>query len=110
MKTKESIKKEIEELQLIIKKQDPIVKSTMNKIDNLKLCMAYIETSPKEEFLEKQVNRIDERIKLIMLNYKPLDAERFPKAEVSKHKKDFEKLMGIPHLKNQLKILKYILN
>lgn len=76
----------------------------------LKTCLLYINTSPNEDYLKREVERISNRINLLLKNYKPLSADRHTNSEVSKHKKDYEKEMNVSKIRTQLTTLNFLLN
>jgi hypothetical protein len=84
--------------------------SAKKRVDFLRVCMYYVQSNPKQEFLESEKDRLNNRINMFMQNYEPLDAERFSKKQCTAHKKKFEKEMDIPKLKQQLLTINFILN
>lgn len=85
-------------------------KVIQKRIDFLKFCRLYIETNPNPDFVKGEAERLANRINMYMETYVPLKSERHTKAECSKHKRDFEKEMGIPKLRTQLLTLHFINN
>lgn len=70
--------------------------------------MNYLHTEPTQEFLDKELDRISNRINGFMKTYIPLDSERHTKATCTFHKRNYEKEMGIPKLRKQLTAINYI--
>jgi hypothetical protein len=71
----------------------------------LTLVQNYLESSPNELYLGREISRIENRINKIIdsFAYNP-DLEDSEK----KQKRAFEKEMGIPHLRVQMRTLRYI--
>jgi hypothetical protein len=80
-----------------------------NKLSYLKICKAYLESNPSEDFLKKEVGRIENRVNKIMELCIPLDESRALKSDINKHKKAYESEMGIVTIKKQLSTLYYLL-
>jgi len=78
----------------------------------LKICKMYIESGPTHDFLHKEKERLQNKIKLINAGYKPdkrLIANGFKKEEQKEHK-DYNKIMGIDKFKAQLKGIQYLID
>lgn len=73
----------------------------------LKTCLLYINTSPNEDYLKREVERISNRINLLLKGYRPLDDERHTKSQITKHKNEYEKEMGVPKIRKQLTTINY---
>jgi len=84
------------------------IKRNKKKIEEYVLYMRYAETNPTKDYLEKEIDRITNRINKFSELYKPLDVERFDKKTCTTHKKAYEKEMGIPKLRKQLSALCFI--
>src|SRR5688500_15982893 len=69
------------------------------------LVQNYFKSSPDELYLDREISRIENRINKIIdsFAYNP-DIEDSEK----KQKRAFEKEMGIPHLRVQMRTLRYI--
>lgn len=80
-------------------------KLSMNKkrIEFLQLVEKYLETSPDELYLGRDIKRIENRIALIQKEFNPEDYKD-PKKASEEH----EKKWGVPQLKIQLRTLRYI--
>jgi len=90
--------------------EDKEVKKLKKRITFLKTCMYYMQTEPSMEFLEKEKDRLNNRINMFMETYVPLDSTKYMKKDLSAHKKGFEKEMGIPKIKSQLVTINFLLN
>jgi len=93
-----------------IKKCKAAIKRDKSRQSFLKTCLLYIKTEPNEDYLKKEVDRISNRINLLMTNYTPLDDERCTKSQISTHKKNYEKEMGVPKIRTQLTTINFLLN
>lgn len=84
------------------------LKETEEILATLRLVASYLETNPTEQFVKKERDRVSNRIYQIELLYSGwLPAEIFtsPKAKL----KAYEKMHDIPKLREQLRVLDYIL-
>jgi hypothetical protein len=91
------------------KESDRAVKKLESRLEYVKTCLLYIESAPQEGYLEKERSRLENRVNLFMEGYVGIDAERFSKSEVTKHRKEYEKEMGIPKLRKWLSTLNFLL-
>ena len=113
MKTAKFLQNEI--AKLFAKCHDPLtedkeVKKIKKRIIFLKVCMYYVQSNPSQDFLEKERDRIINRVNMFLENYVPLNPEKYMKKDISSHKKKFEKEMDIPKLRTQLTTINFILN
>lgn len=76
----------------------------------IKTCLLYINTSPNEDYLKREAERISNRINLLLKGYRPLDDERHTKSQITKHKNEYEKEMGVPKIRKQLTTINFLLN
>lgn len=86
-------------------------KRLRKKIPFLKTCIMYLESSPTEAFVKKELDRIETKINLRMSQF-PLDQYQksdMPLTEVNKLKKAHEKKYEIPHLREQVRTLRFLL-
>jgi len=117
MKSIIELNKEIDSLILEIKTLEDTedkkhfrkAKQLRKRVAYLRYILLYLESLPSEEYLKKEKEKMSNRIGLLMLNYQPLD-ERFTKAQVSKHKKNHEKEMGVTKIKDQLKTIDFLIS
>ncbi len=79
--------------------------SAKKRLEFLNLVKMYIETQPDEYFVAKEIQRIENRITL-MLNQFDKSKYKDPKEALKKYEKD----SGIPELRKQLKALRFIKN
>lgn len=86
-----------------------VVNRMKKRRDFLRICMNYLESNPAEDFIKKEEGRLENRINMYMKEYTPLDEEKNSKKECTKHKNNYQKEMGIPKLRVQLKTLYFLL-
>lgn len=80
-----------------------------NRITFLRQTITYLEQDNRQEFLEKELNRLNNRVQLINDGY----ADWIPAKWFEKEKdklKEYLKEMGVPKLKTQIKALRFILD
>lgn len=113
MITTETIQKEIDDLRTSITKgiTDRQLKKKRERVDELKNLKLYIESNPSEGFIKSEIDRIEKSIERIN------DFENFKIWRLSQDHSDQKKLktqynkeLGLPTLKAQLKTLNYLLN
>jgi hypothetical protein len=114
MKTITSIKKEMDSLQVELSTKD-LKKTQISKIKKrhafLKLCVAYINSNPTNEFLHSEKERLNNKINLIHAGYVPdqrLINAGFVKEEKKEHK-DYNKIMSLDKFKEQLRSINYLI-
>lgn len=74
-----------------------------NRIAFLRIVENYLEDAPDELYLGREIARIENRINLIINSF---DATQYK--DPTEPRKLYEKEMGIPHLRLQLKTLRFI--
>lgn len=74
-----------------------------NRIEFLRLVEKYLEESPDELYLSRDIARIENRINLIINGF---DSSQYK--DPTEAQKKYEKDMGIPHLRLQLRTLRFI--
>jgi len=82
------------------------------RFEFLKICKAYVETEPTHDFLHREKERLQNKIKLINAGYKPdkrLIDMGFKKEEQRDHL-DYNKIMGLPKFKEQLRSINFMLS
>ena len=118
MKTEKILKKEINEVlsgiekcgKILSKENSRLEKRLKKKLQYLKLCLLYVETHPKKEFLEKEKERLIHRVALIQDQFiLPENHERMAKSELTKIKKQFESKMEVPKIKTHLSTINFLL-
>lgn len=82
-----------------------VLSRILKRIEFLKLIKNYLIESPTEEFVTKEIQRIENRINALMTLFNA-KAYKEPKKAMEK----FERDNGIPHLREQLRALRFILN
>lgn len=97
-----------------------VIDRRKKRIAFLKLCKEYLSSSPTQDFLSKEKERIENRITAIETSYNvnsldpSLKVKKTRKGFTSKNEleimKDYKKVMGIPELKEQLKSITFLLN
>lgn len=81
----------------------PQVSRRKNRIEFLKLVANYLETSPKGQYIELEIDKLQDKIAIL--------ENRFDASEYKDSREAFkqhEKDMGIPQLRIQLRTLRYI--
>jgi hypothetical protein len=81
----------------------PQVSRRKNRIELLKLVANYLESAPKEQYIELEIDRLQEKIAILSNRFNSEDFKD-PREAFKQHEKD----MGIPLLRTQLRILRYI--
>lgn len=79
------------------------------KIPFLKTCIMYVESGPSEQFVKKEIERIETKINLRMGLFILDDYKEVDKKTVSKFKREHEKKYEIPHLREQVRTLRFLL-
>lgn len=74
-----------------------------NRIEFLRIVEKYLEDAPDELYLGREIARIENRIKLIIDGVPKWESKR-----PSDIQKEYERDNGMPHLKLQLKTLRFI--
>lgn len=78
----------------------------------LKVCKMYLQTTPTRDFLDKEKERLSTRVNLINAGYVPdkrLIQANMRKEEQAEHR-DYNKIMGLPKIKEQLKSIIFLLS
>ena len=111
MKTIESVTQEINEALKSITKDSgkAEVEAVKRDVAFLRQCKLYLDSSPRQEFIQKQRDEIQRRINLIPSHYKEWQYGRV----LTKYKdpyKTYQAEMNYSGLKVQLKTLDYLLS
>ena len=85
------------------------VKALKKRKDYLKLCIAYLQTNPSQEFVESEKARIENRITLIDKSFTKTTKDFGLYSLYQKAKKEHRKIMEVPKLQMQLKTIDFIL-
>jgi len=121
MKNVKDLQKEIDEITANKKRKEKevgylkpgVIKKMRARKDYLATCIAYLNTNPTQEFIQKEKERLMKRNNLIMedLPKEQKFTNKDGKLNLKAHKKakrDYEKLMGLPHIRLQLRTLQFI--
>jgi hypothetical protein len=73
------------------------------RIEFLRIVQKYLEEAPDEMYIGREINRIENRIIKIVNSF---DDSKYK--DPREARKEYEKEMGIPHLRLQLKTLRFI--
>ena len=115
MQTEKQLKKEIDNILSEIKEAGKIDSKESGKLERklkkklqyLKTCLLYLETRPTKTFLEKEKDRLLNRINLIQ---KQLEIpENVARSEATKIRSKFEKQWDVPKLKTHLSTINFLL-
>lgn len=94
------------------KSNDPKIKKKLKpaklRLAYLKMCMMYVESQPTVEFIMKERDRLSDRVTAFLNVYE--EPKNVTGTLGAKHRKDYEREMGIPKIRKQLTALKYLLN
>jgi hypothetical protein len=82
-----------------------VLSRILKRLEFLKLIKNYLTENPTEEFVSKEIARIENRINALMALF---DAKAYK--EPKKAMEKFERDNGIPKLREQLRALRFILN
>lgn len=110
MKTAHQIKKELSNLYEVDPRKDDKkeVRAARKQVVFLTCCLVYVETDPRPEFIMKQIKDLDIQMQRIDLKSPVID---MPKSkDVTALLKMHYAAEGMDKLKDQMKVLKYILN
>lgn len=111
MKTIKAIGEEITDIKYKIEHEEmkPAIEKRLRKrIPFLKMCIAYLESGATKEFVLSELKKVDEKIDRRMNLFVLKDEEKLTKKEVSKLRKEHEKLHEVKHLRDQLKALRFL--
>ena len=108
LKTITTIKKEIKELLALDRNREPLIvlKKAKKRIQFLNVCLNYLESQPKNEFLEKEKKRLENRLNLIDKGFEHWAIT----ASVKDPKKEYAKLMDVKTVKEHLKTIRFLIN
>jgi len=111
MKTIEKVESEKRDLinQLPDAKNDRATNKILNRIDFLKTIILYLETNPKEEFLQSEKLKLEKQIDNIDANFNAWILSDSSRKHLEKPLKTFHKEMKIEDVKKRLKTINYLL-
>lgn len=76
----------------------------------LRTMIRYLETYPTEAYLQQAIDQVEQKITNRMLGFEPpARADQQPKSFLSNLKTAWEKANDIPHLREQVRTLRYLL-
>jgi hypothetical protein len=76
-----------------------------NRIEYLKTIKAYLETGPKITYIDLEIEKLENRIALLSNSF-----DRSQYKDPKEAFKKYEKEMGIPELRKQVRTLRFIKN
>lgn len=91
--------------ELTAKEKKQLVKMR-KRMQYLKIMHGYLESCPTKEFVKKEIDRIENRITIIDANFSHLAIGH--ENAIKTARKEYEKENGIPHLRIQLRALRFI--
>ena len=116
MKSIKKIEQEMDSIQVEISTNSVYYKETdINRMKKryifLKMCYMYIESSPTDDFLNKEKDRLLNKINLINAGYEPNMKliERGLKKEEQDEHKFYNKIMNVSKFKEQLKCINFLI-
>jgi hypothetical protein len=116
MKTVKELKEEIVGIKYQIE-NEPMKPATQKRLRKripfLNTCIMYVETNPSRDFIKKQLDDCEAKINLRMAQF-PLDEYMsmeppMDKPSVRKLRTAHEKKYEIPHLRDQVRALRFLL-
>lgn len=116
MKTVKELKDEIADIKYKIQNQEmkaAVEKRLRKRIPFLSTCIAYVESEPSRDFVKKQLgdceNKISLRMRLFPLDQYMAEDSKVDKPTIRKLKMAHEKKYEIPHLRDQVRALRFLL-
>lgn len=73
------------------------------------MCERYVATNPSEDFLKKELNRLNNRLQIINKDMPKFPFGSDPKY-VAKKKQEYRKLMDVSDLTNKIQAVSFLLN
>lgn len=112
MKTIADIQKEIADIKYEIENTE-MKKAAETKLRKriayLRTCVLYLETNPSPSFLKSEIEKVENKISLRMVNFSLDGSLGMTKSFVLKMKKSYEAQFDIPKLREQVKTMRYLL-
>lgn len=84
-------------------------KRELKKINFLRFVASYLNSFPSEEFVNGEIKRLENRKSMINQQFTSWIPSKYFEKEKEKLK-EYEKEMGIPKIRMQLRALKFIIN
>lgn len=114
MKTVKELKEEIVSIKHSLEndKMKKAAQTRMRKrLPFLKLCIMYLESNPDHKYMRAEIEKVETKINLRMIQF-PLDqyqTDGVDKKTVNRLKKAHEKKYEVPHLREQVRTLRFLL-
>lgn len=112
MKTIPELKAEVKDIEYKIHHEEmkPAAQKRLRKrIPFLKTCIMYLEEKPDHQYMRSEIQKIETKITLRMNQFVLDDYKEVDKQTVNKLKKAHEKKYEIPHLREQVRTLRFLL-
>lgn len=112
MKTVTELKQDISDIKYQIQNEDmkPAAEKRLRKrIPFLNMCIAYIESNPDPAFVKGELVKVQAKIDLRMNMFSLAGIDEMDRPSVTKLRKAHEKTYEVPHLREQVKALKFLL-
>jgi hypothetical protein len=115
MKTIKELQQELKDAEYAIHHDKELKPSAIKKLRKrvpfLRTCIKYIESGPSAIFMKQEIEKVENKINLRMVQF-PLDdyqSQNLDKKTVSRLKKEHENKYEIPHLREQVRTLRFLL-
>lgn len=112
MKTIPELQKELKDVEYSIQNDEmkPAAERKLRKrIPFLRTCIKYIETNPSQSFMKSEIEKVENKINLRMGQFCLDDYQDLDKKTVNKLRKQHEKKYEVPHLREQVRTLRFLL-
>lgn len=109
MKTIKELDNDIAQIQSDLHHGAITAKAAKTKLEKLKFLKLYLEASPSEESIQKQIDTINETIDRKAQHYNAWCSNNKQKISEKNPRPIFEKEIGITELRSQLSNLNYLL-
>lgn len=112
MKKIADLERELEGVKYRLKNDEmkPAAEKRLRKrIPFLKTCIAYLESKPSEIFVTEEVAKVELKINRRMELFVLDDYQALDKKTVNRMKKTYEKKYEVPHLREQVRTLRFLL-
>ncbi len=115
MKTLKEVKDEISELLSVnydkllpsqIKKEKT---KARNRLKFLKLMKIFLEGEPSKTLLRTQLDKVENSVEIIMSRFSFSKYQNMTASEIAKKRTEYEKAEDVPKMKQQIKVLKFLL-
>ncbi len=113
MITVQDIKREINEITDRVRLETDMRKSEKTKLKKrvglLRKCILYLETNPTDDFLKKEIDRLENRISLIMALCPLGEPKAVAGSVIKKMKIEYEKNHDIPKFREQVRVMRFLI-